>query len=237
MRVAAWLGPALVLAGFGAVATEAGRPLRGIRVLRSVGTSWMSRELALGGAFVALAAIDVLAPAALARVLAAAAAVALAVAQGFILRSARAIPAWDVAAMPAVFLASAAISGAGLLVLVELAGGAPGTASIGAALVLLVLGLGVWLAYLAWSADDAFAAAVAPLRQGPTALTVFVLGYAAPFVAGGLALALPDLARILAAAAAAFMIAGQARLKWALLREAATLRPITIPTLTLRRRV
>ncbi len=53
MTLASWLAPACVLAGFAAVAAEAGRPLRGPRVLLRVGTSWMSRELWLGGAFVA----------------------------------------------------------------------------------------------------------------------------------------------------------------------------------------
>jgi hypothetical protein len=37
-----------VLAGFAAVAGEAGRPLRGPRVLWKVRTSWMSRELWIG---------------------------------------------------------------------------------------------------------------------------------------------------------------------------------------------
>src|SRR3990172_2763707 len=56
--LASWLGLLLVLAGFAAVAGEAGRPLRGPRVLWKVRTSWMSRELWIGGAFVLLIAAD-----------------------------------------------------------------------------------------------------------------------------------------------------------------------------------
>src|ERR1700693_4417217 len=52
--LASWLAPLLVLAGFAAVAGEAGRPLRGPRVLWKVRTSWMSRELWIGGVFVVL---------------------------------------------------------------------------------------------------------------------------------------------------------------------------------------
>src|SRR3990172_13029872 len=53
-RVALTLGPLLVLAGFLAVAVEAGRPLRGAQVLRMAEPSWMSREAWAGGAFIAL---------------------------------------------------------------------------------------------------------------------------------------------------------------------------------------
>jgi DMSO reductase anchor subunit len=237
LGIAAWLGPALVAAGFGAVATEAGRPWRGIRVLRAVGTSWMSRELWLGGAFIALAVAERFAPGALARGLACGAAAGLIVAQGCMLRSARGIPAWDVAAMPAVFAASGAISGAGLLLGLEVvAGRRPGVAFLGAVLALLVAGFAVWLAYLG-RGEAAFATAVAPLQEGRTGVAVIVLGYAGPYAAATFALAFPDAARPLAAVAAALMIAGQARLKWALVREVATLHPVTVPTLTLRRTV
>src|SRR3972149_3283401 len=53
VNVASWLGPVLVLAGFVAVATEAGRPLRGPRVLTRLRTSWMSRAPGGGGVFLA----------------------------------------------------------------------------------------------------------------------------------------------------------------------------------------
>src|SRR3989337_3192200 len=62
LKVASWLGPALVLAGFIAVATEAGRPLRGPRVLSRLRTPWMSREPWGGGVFMALDSAEVILP-------------------------------------------------------------------------------------------------------------------------------------------------------------------------------
>src|SRR5512146_640345 len=62
LTLASWLGPALVLAGFAAVAAEAGRPLRGARVLTRLASSWMSRELALGLLFAAAAGAELVAP-------------------------------------------------------------------------------------------------------------------------------------------------------------------------------
>ncbi|HEX9125987.1 MAG TPA: hypothetical protein VF948_06270, partial [Methylomirabilota bacterium] len=117
--LASWLAPLLVLAGFAAVAGEAGRPLRGPRVLWKVRTSWMSRELWIGGAFVLLAAVDIGFPLPLYRALALAAAVLLALAQGMILRASRGVSAWDVPIMPWLFLLSAAVSGSGAYMLLE----------------------------------------------------------------------------------------------------------------------
>ena len=78
VALASWLAPLLVLAGFAAVAGEAGRPLRGPRVLWKVRTSWMSRELWIGGAFVLLIAADITFPLRIHRVQALAAAILLA---------------------------------------------------------------------------------------------------------------------------------------------------------------
>jgi len=84
VALASWLAPLLVLAGFAAVAGEAGRPLRGPRVLWKVRTSWMSRELWIGGAFVLLVAADIAFPLRLHRVQALVAAVLLALTGGAI---------------------------------------------------------------------------------------------------------------------------------------------------------
>lgn len=237
VTLAAWLGPALVLAGFVAVAAEAGRPLRGPRVLWGVGTSWMSRELWLGGAFAAGCAAEFVAPGVALRVAAFAAAVLLAAAQGLIVRHARGIAAWDVPAMPVVFLASAAVSGAGLLALVEVVAGRPvGGALLGATLVTLVLGAIAWLAYVTWSREAGFARATGALREGPTAVAIVGGGYLAPFLCAALALALPGVAVPAATLAGALMIAGQALAKTALILTAGQLRPVTLTTLRLERR-
>jgi DMSO reductase anchor subunit len=236
MGLAAWLGPALVLTGFAAVAAEAGRPLRGARVLRGVATSWMSRELWLGGLFVLLALADDAAPQAGLRLPAAAAAGALVVVQGVMLTEARAIAAWSVPMMPVVFAAAAAVSGVGLLVLAELlAGRRPGRALLATTLVVLALGLLVWLAFLASSADPAFLRATAPLRRGRTATEILVAGYVVPLALLALALALPAWAPGPAALAACLALVGQLRARAALILTAGQRRPVTLATLTLRR--
>jgi DMSO reductase anchor subunit len=236
MGLAAWLGPALVLTGFAAVATEAGRPLRGVRVLRSVATSWMSRELWLGGLFVLLALADDAAPPAGLRLPAAAAAATLVVAQGLMLTRARAIAAWSVPLMPVVFAAAAAVSGVALLVLAELFAGRPvGRALLATTLVVLALGLLVWLAFLASSADPAFVRATAPLRRGRTATQILVAGYVVPLALIALALVLPAWAPGPAALAACLALVGQLRARAALILRAGQRRPVTLATLTLRR--
>jgi formate-dependent nitrite reductase membrane component NrfD len=237
MAVASWLAPALVLAGFAAVAAEAGRPFRGPFVLLRARTSWMSRELWIGGAFVLLAVADMLFPLRLHRAQAAVAAVLLTVAQGFILRRARGIAAWDVAIMPALFAASALVSGAGLYLLVEVGTGrVPRAMLLGAVLLLLAADLVAWARYLTWSQEAAFVEAVRPLAEGRDLRIVVGAGHLAPFLLAALAAARPALAAPALALAGALMIAGQFRAKAHLILSAGRLRPITLAGLRIQRR-
>jgi len=236
LTLAAWLGPVLVLVGFGAVALEAGRPLRGPRVLARVGTSWMSRELWLGGAFVTLALAEFALGWPWQRLLAASAAAALALAQGFILRRARAVPAWAVAPVPLLHLTSALVSGAGLLLLLQATREVPSARLLGGAQVLLTAHLVVWWAYIAWSRDEAFARAVRPLREGPGALAIVGAGYLAPALLIPLAVAFPGLALPLSVLGAVLMLAGQVHTKAALILRAGQLRPVTLAHPLLERR-
>jgi hypothetical protein len=195
----------------------------------------MSREAVLGGGFAALAALEIAAPGSSLRWLAAAAALAYALAQGRILGAARGVTAWSVGVMPVVFLASAAVSGLGLLLVVDgLAGRPPGVQRLGATLLVLVAALGLWLAYLRWRRDGHFAHAVRTLREGPGALAVVGGGHIAPLalVAAALAADAPGLA----VAAGALMVLGQVVAKWLLIVVAGELRPITLGNLTLQRR-
>ena len=237
VELAAWLGPALVFAGFGAVAVEAGRPLRGPRVLARVRSSWMSRELLLGGAFAVLALGEWIAPGPLPRALAMLAAVALAAAQGFILRRAKAIAAWDVPIMPIVFVVAALVSGLGLLLVVTPALGRTSTPGLlTGALAVIMLGAVTWLAYITWSAAPSFARPTEALRMQP-GVALGLVGYLLPAIVLALAVALPALAPAAAVIAGALLIAGQLWTKWLLIRTVATLRPITLVGLTLQRRV
>ena len=236
VALASWLGPALVLAGFAAVAAEAGRPLRGPRVLRRVRTSWMSRELVLGAAFAGLAGAGLLVASPLLRLLAALAATGVVLAQGFLVRRARGVAAWDVAVMPAVFLLSALLAGAGLFLAVETAAGRPpGGGVLGSTLFLLVLGTFVWLVYVTWSADDAIVRATRPLRDGAAAIAVTAGGYVLPFALTVVALALGEAGAALAAGV--LMVVAQVQAKWLLILTVGDLRPITLANLGLQRRL
>jgi DMSO reductase anchor subunit len=231
VTTASWLGPALVLAGFLAVATEAGRPLRGLRVLARVATSWMSRELWIGGIFIALAAGEFVVPGSAQRFFAAAAAVMLVLAQGLILRRAEGIAAWSVPPLPLVFIQSALVAGAGLLVLIKAgAGTPPGRVVLDVGLALLLFAALVWLKFVTWS-GGAFAEATRCLREGTPALVIFGGGYVAPFVLFTLTLALGDGALALPVLAGLLMVTTQAYAKAFLILKCGQLRPITIPHL------
>ena len=238
VALASWLAPLLVLAGFAAVAGEAGRPLRGPRVLWKVRTSWMSRELWIGGAFVLLIAADIVFPLRIHRAQALAAAVLLALAQGMILRRSRGVAAWDAPIMPWLFLFSAAVSGSGAYMLLEvLAGRAVVPAVIEASLVLLVAALGLGRAYVFSPAGQAFRNATASLRDGRAARIGVGVGTVIPLGALAVTLAAPAAAAPAAVLAGLAMIAGQAHFKHELIVTAGMLRPITVPHLRMSRRL
>jgi DMSO reductase anchor subunit len=228
LRIAAWLGPLLVLGGFGAVATEAGRPFRAPRVLARVRTSWMSRELWLGGVFALLAVGGSVVEGPGLRILGAVAAAGLILAQGQILRHARGVTVWAVAPMPAVFLTSALVSGAGLLIVLEAGRGHPLERLLGAALAVLIVHVCAWSVLVTWSRDEAFRQGVRPLREGPRAGLIVVAGHVLPSLLAALAVALPGLGPLLATAAGALMIGGQITAKDVLIREAGQLRPVSL---------
>lgn len=237
VTAASWAAPVLVLAGFAAVAAEAGRPLRGPRVLTRLRTSWMSRELLAGIVFVALVAADLAFPLRLYRAPAVVAAVLLALAQGFMVRRARGITAWDVPLMPLLFLLSALLSGSGAYLLVDaLAGRSPIPAVIGVTLLLIVVAFVVWVRYLAWTSEAAYRRAIAPLREGRSAVVIDGAGYGLPLLLGLLALAAPAVAGPLVGLAGALLVAGQGYAKARLILAAGHLRPITLALALSKRR-
>jgi formate-dependent nitrite reductase membrane component NrfD len=237
VTAASWAAPLLVLAGFAAVAAEAGRPLRGPRVLTRLRTSWMSRELLVGIAFVLLVAADLAFPLRLHRAQAGGAAVLLALAQGFIVRRARGVTAWDVPLMPLLFLLSALVSGAGAHLLVEAAAGRPPVPTlVGAVLALVVVAFVAWARYLVWSSEGSYMRAVAPLREGRSVLVIDGAGYGLPLLLGLVALAAPAVAGPPLALAGALLIAGQVYAKARLILAAGQLRPITLAIVPSRRR-
>lgn len=233
--LASVLGPVLVIVGLLCVAVEAGRPLRGAKVLRMVQSSWMSRELWAGGAFVACAALDLFHPLLGWRVVAASAALLLALAQGVILSRAKGVSAWCVPLMPSLFLISALVSGAGILSLALplLGAGGRGGALEGWLAGLVVLSALVWAGYLTWPGDLAFQRATASFRAPGTVAGVFGLGHLLPLFL--LALGLRDPSFVWAVLAGALVLQGQLQAKAWLVLKAGELRPVTIPHLRLRR--
>ncbi|HEU5320095.1 MAG TPA: hypothetical protein VFX28_04785, partial [Methylomirabilota bacterium] len=74
-----------------------------------------------------------------------------------------------------------------------------------------------------------------PLRQAPGTV-LGAVGYLLPWIIVALAVALPPMAPTVPVAGA-LMIAGQAWAKWLLILVVADLRPVTLGTLKLQRRV
>ena len=235
---ATWIAPLLVLAGFAAVAGEAGRPLRGPRVLWKVRTSWMSRELWLGGAFVLFATVDIAFPLRIHRAQALVAAVLFAVAQGFILRCARGVAAWNAPGMPWLFALSAAASGGGLYLLIEAVTRRTVSENVLlAGIALVIVSFQAGRAYVATPAGQAFMEATAPFREGPVWRLALGIGLALPAVALTVALITPAAVTAPAVAVAGLgMIAGQVTFKAELILRAGQLRPITIANLRIPRR-
>ncbi|HEU5321277.1 MAG TPA: hypothetical protein VFX28_10765, partial [Methylomirabilota bacterium] len=160
----------------------------------------------------------------------------LALAQGFIVRGARGVTAWDVPAMPLVFLGSALVSGTGLFLVVEVAAGrAPGRAALGGTLAVLALGALAWLAYLTASRDAAFARAIRPLRRATAAVAVAGGGHLLPFALATAALVTDEPAAALGAGV--LMVSAQLYVKWLLVLAVGALRPVTLANLRLPRRL
>jgi formate-dependent nitrite reductase membrane component NrfD len=235
LGAASALGPVLVIAGFLSVAAEAGRPLRGPFVLKRIRSSWMSRELWAGGAFIALSAADLLDPRLVWRVGAVLAALLLALAQGAILSRAKGVSAWSVPVMPLLFLVSALVSGAGTLILtlpLSVPGGA-GRALEGWTAGLLLLSALVWGSYIGWPGGPAFRQATASFRTAGTLVGIFGVGHLLPLFFLTVGLWVPTF--LWAALAGALLLEGQLQAKARLILRAGELRPITIPHFRLRR--
>jgi hypothetical protein len=113
--------------------------------------------------------------------------------------------------------------------------GIGGTYALGGTLTLLPLAFVGWLMYLAWSPAPAFVRATRALRGRPGE-AFGIVGYLVPWTAVAFALAVPQLG-VAVPVAGVLLIAGQAWSKWLLVLTVADVRPVTLGTLTLQRRV
>jgi DMSO reductase anchor subunit len=198
-------------------------------------SSWMSRELWAGGAFIALAALEHLRPWIGWRMAAALAALLFVLAQGWMLARCRGVAAWSVPLMPPLFLASALVSGAGLLGLATpFVPGAPARLALMTTGLIVVSGL-VWMAYSVLPGDRAFRQVSAPLREDSAVLGIFIIGHLLPLVMLVLGLRLPALAASAAVLAGIGILIGQLQAKAWLILKIGVLRPVTLNNLLLRR--
>jgi len=107
----------LVAAGLLSVATEAGRPLRGLYLFANIRHSWISREVMFAGIFILLSLSELITNSLALSFFAAFAAVLFVISQAMILYSSSAVPAWNRPIIPLFFISSAMLNGFGLFLL------------------------------------------------------------------------------------------------------------------------
>lgn len=227
---------ALVAFGLAVLALEAGHPLRARFLLGNLRSSWMSRESLAAAVFVPAGLASAWWPRPPVVALAALAALAFVVSQGFIVYRSRAVPAWNCATIPPLFLASALASGAGAWLVIAAAMAQAHRASPALLMMIaasLVADAGGWLCYVAGRrSDGAFRSATAALRRPRSLVMIVGLGRALPLLllAGAwLAGSAPTSLRVAALLAGAATCGAAWLQKKAIVRDCAWLRPVTLP--------
>lgn len=177
------MAPTLVGLGFVFLAIESGRPFRSRYLLHRLQSAWISRETLAFAFFVLPMVLDHFFPNPVFKIWAALSAIVFMAAQGFIIYSARAVPAWNVSIMPFYFLSSGFASGAGVALLLVASAKLP----IEGGLVLLsmicaIWNLIVWLFYLRWSSAIDFRSAIKTLRRPLVILFTIPLGHLLPLL-------------------------------------------------------
>ena len=227
---------ALVAFGLAVLALEAGHPLRARFLLGNLRSSWMSRESLAAAVFVPAGLASAWWPRPPVVGVAALAALAFVVSQGFIVFRSRAIPAWNCAAIPPLFLASSLASGAGAWLVIAAA--APQAHRASPALLAMIAAslaadAGGWLCYVfGRRGDEAFRSATAALRRPRSLVMIVGLGRALPLLvlAGAwLAGSAPASLRAAALLAGAATCGATWLQKKGIVRDCADLRSVTIP--------
>jgi phenylacetyl-CoA:acceptor oxidoreductase subunit 1 len=178
------IAAALMAVGLFFVFLKLGRKLRFLYVLRRPQSSWMSRETWAVAAFYPAVLADLMWPQAALHLLVAVAAAAFLYCQARILQASKGIPAWRVALMPWMLVATGLYEGAAVLIMTQMAfwGAVPEARQVAAAAaVLAVVNAGLWLRFVSGAKD----AGVGPLsRRVLGALTPWLvgIGHALPFV-------------------------------------------------------
>ncbi len=230
----------LVGCGLLSLAGEAGRPFKARFLLGNLRRSWMARETLAAIVFLPAAVLSGWLQYPLLVAIAAAAAMAFILSQGFILYRASAIPAWNTPLTPVLFVTSGLTSGGGVLLALTANIGldAPDPVWLGAAIVCSVADVVVWWAYLERK-DPFFQASTEALRT-PRAIFWTVIGCRLiPMLLTLSALAVAEhrsLANSLLVIAGSALFAGSWIQKTGIIRTCGYLRPIGL-SLQSRRRI
>lgn len=177
------IGPVLVGSGLLCLMLEAGRPSRSLYLFRHLGKAWISKETLAFILFAPSVVLDHFFPHLIFKACAALSAIFFMTAQGFILYSSRAVPAWNVSIIPLFYLSSSFASGSGLALLLA----ASGRVVIESGLVMLSMicifwNLIVWLFYLRWSRFIDFRSSTEALRRPFMIFFTIVFGHAFPIL-------------------------------------------------------
>ena len=177
------LAPTLVAVGFLVLAFEAGRPLRGYRLLRNLRCSWMSRETVAAVVFLPFAYLDLLFPNWFFQLAAAIGAMALMISHGFIVYRARGVLFWNMPLIPILFTTSNLYTGLGLILFLSAFGlMTPEAYFLLTGLLVLGLNLWVWVTLVSWKGRPALRQNKNVFRR-PISLTFIVgIGHVLPIL-------------------------------------------------------
>ena len=231
---AAQLGSAVLMAlGLSFVFLKIGRKLRFWRAVARPQTSWMTREIYAVAVFYSGVLADFIWPSAGISMLVSIAAIVFLFCQAKILHLARGIPAWRVALVPWMIVASGLLEGLGLLTLMLLwirGFGTPSPSLALAGIVLVALNAGLWAAYRASAAKNG----IVPLSRrliDKISLPLHLAGHAFPAAAFILALTSPDVARVCLSAGSIAALAGGAFWKFMLIVRGGYQQGFSLPML------
>ncbi|HLT27477.1 MAG TPA: 4Fe-4S dicluster domain-containing protein [Zeimonas sp.] len=225
-RALFFVSAALVAIGLFCVFLKIGRQMRFWRAATRWQSSWMTRELYAALVFFPSVLAVLVAPGPVSFGFAAVSAAAFLFCQAKILHLARGIPAWRVARMPWMLIATGLLEGAGALAVVvallDPALRAPSWVSFASAsiVVLAALNATLWRGYVGSARENG----IPPLsRRVLEAFTprLHAMGHAVPVVLAILAWLLPSLAPVLLALAGLAAIAGGAGWKYTVIVRAA----------------
>ena len=170
-----------VMMGFLCVSIELGRPTSARYSLRRVSSSWISREVLFGAVFMASAGLNLFFDSKVFGGAATLTAAGILVSQGFILKAARSVTAWNVRLMPALIVSSSLHSGYGLSLVIHAAAPVSSGTYLIAGLALNLMNLIIWFISMTSASVEANPA-VRSLGSHKFRIVALGLGHIAPLL-------------------------------------------------------